>query len=91
MLPAIIVGGVYAYYKDSDIVRFFYHEAKMGYWYLFVLSEYYVLMMLLHYLNRCEGKKGLLVVRGTSWMKEWEFYVHINYKGSKYGWRLGII
>ena len=64
ILPALIVGGVYAYYKDSDIVRFFYHEAKMGYWYLFVLSGYYVLMMCLHYLNRYEGKKGLIVDLG---------------------------
>ena len=33
----------------------------MGYWYLFVLSGYYVLMSLFHYLNTYNGKKGFLV------------------------------
>lgn len=61
LLPAVIVGGVYAYYMDSDLAHFFFHEAKTGYWYLFVLSGYYILMMLFHYLNTYDGKKGLLV------------------------------
>ena len=61
LLPGIFVGGVYAYYRNSDFVLFFWREAKMGYWYLFVLSGYYILMMLFHYLNTYDGKKGLLV------------------------------
>lgn len=61
LLPGLIVGGVYAYYYGSDIVRFLYQESKMGYWYLFVLSGYYVLMSLFHYLNTYNGKKGFLV------------------------------
>lgn len=61
LLPGLIVGGVYAYYYGSDIERFLFHDSKMGYWYLFVLSGYYMLMTLFHYLNTFDGKKGLLV------------------------------
>ena len=61
LLPALIVGCSYTYYKENDIVHFLYHDSKFGYWYLFVLSGYYALMMLFHYLNAYVGKKGLLV------------------------------
>lgn len=62
MLPAMIVGCVFAFYMDSDIVRFFMHDSKFGYWYLFVLSGYYVLMMIYHYyFNTFEIRNGVLV------------------------------
>lgn len=61
ILPGLIVGVVYAYYYGSDIERFLYHDSKMGYWYLFVLSGYYILMMLFHYVNTYIGKKSLIV------------------------------
>ena len=61
LLPALIVGGVYAYYMDSNIGHFLWHDSKMGYWYLFVLSGYYIMMMLFHYMNTYKGKKGLIV------------------------------
>lgn len=62
ILPGLIVGVVYAYYYGSDIERFLYHDSKMGYWYLFVLSGYYILMMLFHYVNTYIGKKALLLI-----------------------------
>ena len=61
LLPGLIVGGIYSHYMNDNISHFLYHDSKFGYWYLFVLSGYYVLMSLFHYLNTYEGKKGLLV------------------------------
>ena len=61
MLPAMIVGCVFAIYMDSDIVHFLMHDSKFGYWYLFVLSGYYVLMMLFHYVNTYESRKSILL------------------------------
>ena len=60
MFPALIIGSIYAYYKNTDILRFLHHDSKLGYWYLFVLSEYYVMMMFYHYVNKFDGKKGVI-------------------------------
>ena len=61
LIPGLVVGSAFVFYKNFDIVSFLYHDSKFGYWYLFVLSGYYMLMTLFHYLNTFDGKKGLLV------------------------------
>lgn len=61
LIPGLVVGSAFVYYKNFDIVSFLYHDSKFGYWYLFVLSGYYVFMMLFHFLNKFDGKKGLFI------------------------------
>jgi fucose 4-O-acetylase-like acetyltransferase len=61
LIPGLIIGSAFAYYRNFDVVSFLCHDSKLGYWYLFVLSGYYVLMMLYHYLNAFDGEKGLFI------------------------------
>src|SRR5574344_1383453 len=44
MMPFLIIGILCTYYRNSDILSFFESGKKMGYWYLMVLSIFYILL-----------------------------------------------
>lgn len=58
MMPAVVVGLVYSYYKGISVHDFFFNCMKFGFWYLFVLAFFYILLLPFNSISTCEGKKG---------------------------------
>lgn len=61
MLPIVFVGSVYAYCTNIPLLCLWTDRMKLGYWYLFVLSVFYLILYLFRFTSSLSGKRGLLV------------------------------
>lgn len=66
MLPVLTVGVVYICYIDSTLAHYLVNDSKGGYWYLFVLAAYYLLLLPFHLTARLQGRRRLLTDIGLA-------------------------
>lgn len=66
-MPAITVGLFYSLtMKHTDVGGYFFNGMKFGFWYLFVLAAFYILLLLFNLTKKYTGTKGLLIDIGLA-------------------------
>ena len=60
LCPFLMVGLIYNYFISRSLLDFFLDKAKAGYWYLWVLTEFYFVLMLLYKHNN-KTRKGIII------------------------------
>lgn len=61
MLPLIFVGGAYVLCMNNSLSSLWADRMKLGYWYLFVLSFFYLILYIFRFTSSLSGKTGVMV------------------------------